>query len=131
MRLGPGAIFSFAFLAAMTSAAFAAPICQHNPARLCDHCDTTIVWNVVQAPQGAAAAHSFCIDAWQNLSGLRGFDLVEAPHLGTIRFHTYRIAYRGEKLGHDRAMVRVKWSDRNNNEKSAVVTYDINVVASM
>lgn len=131
MRAGLGASLCLVVLAATTSVALAAPKCEHTSVRLCDQCNLSLDWKVVQAPQGPAAAQAFCIASWQSLGGLQGFELIEAPHLGTMKFRTYRVAYRGEKLGHDRVVMRVKWQDRANNPRSAVVTYNIDVLPSL
>lgn len=131
MRARLGASLCLVVFAATTSVALAAPKCRYSAIRLCDQCNLSENWKVVQAPKGPAGARAFCVANWQSLGGLRGFELVEPPHLGTMKFHDYRLGYRGEKLGRDHAVVRVKWQDRANNPRSAMVTYNIDVLPSL
>ena len=130
MRLLHGAALSLFAILAVTTAAAAAK-CNVQSVRLCDGCNTSIRWDVVQAPSGPAAEHSFCQNEWHSLNGLGKFVVVQPPHLGTVRFHDYLIAYRGEKLGQDTMVIRFNWLSASNRPMSAQVTYNINVVSSM
>lgn len=130
MRLATGAAFFLLALAAMTTTASAAK-CHQSPVHLCDGCNASVTWDVVQAPTGPQAAKSFCYSDWRSLTALSKFLVVQPPRLGTMSLRGYRIAYRGEKLGRDVAIVKIGWLSRTNQPMSALVTYNINVLPSL
>jgi hypothetical protein len=120
---------AFMALATVTAPAWAADECHLSRVSLCDGCNVTAHWSVKVAPQGSAPNKFFCKADWSSRGGNQQFTLLQAPVLGKVSFHTYRVEYRGNKVGHDTLVVRQTWLSPSNQRWSGTVTYDIDVVA--
>ena len=93
----------------------------------------TIVVSSVQRVHipGVPDNRPWCYENRSSLGGHSSSKLIESPKLGQVRLNGYRIAYRGDRVGHDRFVIERRWLKpfQNNVWNVGRIVYEVNVLA--
>ena len=93
----------------------------------------TIVVSSVQRVHipGRPDNRPWCVEAWGSLGGGASSKIIESPKLGQVRTSGYRVAYRGDRVGHDHFVLEHRWQKpyTNNAWYTGRVVYEVDVLA--
>jgi len=93
----------------------------------------TIVVSSVQRVHiaGLPDNRPWCYENRSSLGGDSSSKIIENPKLGQVRAIGYRVAYRGDRVGHDRFVIERRWRKAfvNNAWYVGRIVYEVNVLA--
>ena len=79
---------------------------------------------------GRPTMRPWCYQDRVSLGGTSSNRIVEKPRLGSVNASGYRIAYRGDRIGHDRFVIERRWLNGLNNQwNKGTLVFEIDVVA--
>lgn len=129
-------VFALLLLLFFVSPVQATNYCYSSGARLGDGLTVTETLKVVVSSverlhiPGLPDKRPWCSQSWVSLGGIFSNKIIESPKLGQVRASGYRIAYRGDRVGHDHFIIEKRWRRGSTNTwGTGRVVYDVDVVA--
>ena len=78
---------------------------------------------------GYEADKSWCSLDRRALGGYIFSEVTEAPKLGKVAVYSYKIRYRGDKVGHDHFVLKHHWLGIRNEKYAGTIVVDVEIVA--
>jgi hypothetical protein len=117
------------------SGANAASYCWWSGGRLHDGQTVTETLRIVvsSVPREQIAGRSsnrpWCTQNRSSLGGHSSSKLIEKPRFGEVRLNSYRVSYKGDRIGKDRFVIERRWLNGNTNQwQSGRIIYEVDVV---